>query len=675
MVNGRSYVKMVSGEKPKNTEQKKEMRSMIIEKKELTGLTEVSSTILVEKLSKMGRKFGFVRFIRVKNTKEVENVSVKYGESKGGRVRSQQHGMVNGRSYAKMVSGEKRKNMEQKKEMQSMIIEKKELTGLTEVSSTILAEVRYICVKNDVNFIGLQETRMTKVDLVKIRSMCGNNNFDFACCTAEGRSGTPLDMNCTMINVYAPQDINQKRVLWNHLASIVTGTSAEDFNGFIDDNELIDVPMGGKKFTKEERYDYGPYSFKIFNSWIEMEGFHELMRSDQMMQRKMLDSRLGEIDRMIDDGHGSNDIMSERRALLQKLLADRLVKVVDSLVSPEQSAFIKGRQIIDSVLMVNEIVTWAKKHKKKMMMFKVDFEKAYDSLSWDYLDCMFDNMGFGDKWRMWIRGCLVSARSSVLLNGSPNKEFHIHRGLRQGDPLSPFLFILAMEGLHIAIDDAVQNSQFRGVTVGILPIHMCTGCGADSLPFVYLGLPVGERMYRINSLMLIGGRLTLAKSVLGSIGIYHLSLFPLPVHVNKHLESIKARFLGALMTTRRKSSGLKRDVILNSKEKGGLDVGSLWALNQALIFKWNKNSKKWCMAGIGKASMELHKCDFIPNLAIRRKIGNGMNTRFWKDVWCGDRTLEDRFPRMASLASDRNASAWTLPANTCIGSAFGLIHQ
>nr|GEW86389.1 RNA-directed DNA polymerase, eukaryota, reverse transcriptase zinc-binding domain protein [Tanacetum cinerariifolium] len=232
-------------------------------------------------------------------------------------------------------------------------------------------------------------------------------------------------------------------------------------------------------------------------------------------------------------------------------LIDLQYKIISKLLADRQ------------LFMVNEIVTWAKKHKKKIMMFKVDFEKAYDSLSWNYLDCMFDYMGFGDKWRMWIQGCLVSARSSVssvLLNGSSTKEFHIHRGLRQGDPLSLFLFILSIEGLHILIEDAVQNSQFRGVFVESPPIYMshlfyaddaifmgewdrnnvgslirllnifylasglklilqksnlyrigvtdvnvyelarCTGCGADSLPSVYLGLHVGERMYRINSL-------------------------------------------------------------------------------------------------------------------------------------------------------------------------------
>ncbi|GJV30473.1 RNA-directed DNA polymerase, eukaryota [Tanacetum coccineum] len=124
---------------------------------------------VAQKLSKMGRRFGFVRFIKVKDTKEVEKrlcdiwfgnyhvfasvARVKRKESnmnrqdyhvnkKEGKVRMQQDGMRNGRSYAKAVAGEKPKNVEQVQEMRSMIIEKKELTGLTDVSSTILEEVR-----------------------------------------------------------------------------------------------------------------------------------------------------------------------------------------------------------------------------------------------------------------------------------------------------------------------------------------------------------------------------------------------------------------------------------------------------------------------------------------------------------------------------------------------------
>lgn len=87
-------------------------------------------------------------------------------------------------------------------------------------------------------------------------------------------------------------------------------------------------------------------------------------------------------------------------------------------------------------------------------MFKVDFDKAFDSINWEYLDSVLAQMRFGNKWRMWIKGCLRSSRALVIINGSPTVEFEISKGVRQGDPLSPFLFIIIMEGLHIALEEA-----------------------------------------------------------------------------------------------------------------------------------------------------------------------------------------------------------------------------
>ena len=104
----------------------------------------------------------------------------------------------------------------------------------------------------------------------------------------------------------------------------------------------------------------------------------------------------------------------------------------------EQTTFIKGRNILDGPLILNEIIVWHDKRKKKLMVFKVDFKKACISIRWDFLDLVMEKLVFGIKWNYWIHGCLSNARSSVLLNGSPTHEFQIFIGLRQGDPLSPF---------------------------------------------------------------------------------------------------------------------------------------------------------------------------------------------------------------------------------------------
>ena len=94
--------------------------------------------------------------------------------------------------------------------------------------------------------------------------------------------------------------------------------------------------------------------------------------------------------------------------IVGKILSNRLVTVIDGLVSTEQSAFVKGRQILDGPMILNEVLAWCKASRKKAMVFKVDFEKAYDTLRWDFLDDILLGFGFGPKWRSWMRGCLVS---------------------------------------------------------------------------------------------------------------------------------------------------------------------------------------------------------------------------------------------------------------------------
>ncbi|GJS71688.1 RNA-directed DNA polymerase, eukaryota [Tanacetum coccineum] len=100
------------------------------------------------------------------------------------------------------------------------------------------------------------------------------------------------------------------------------------------------------------------------------------------------------------------------------------------------------------------------------MILKLFSEKAYNRLRWDYLDDVLEKFGFGSKWRGWIHNCLHSSKGSILVNGSPTDEFHFRRGLKQGDPLSPFLFILVMESLHLSFQNVVDEGLFKGVSVG-----------------------------------------------------------------------------------------------------------------------------------------------------------------------------------------------------------------
>nr|GEZ28267.1 RNA-directed DNA polymerase, eukaryota, reverse transcriptase zinc-binding domain protein [Tanacetum cinerariifolium] len=118
--------------------------------------------------------------------------------------------------------------------------------------------------------------------------------------------------------------------------------------------------------------------------------------------------------------------------VVTKILANRLVTVISDLVFDIQLAFVANRQILDGSFILNELLAWCKRKKKQAMIFKVDFAMAYDSVHWDYL---------------WLMGAL-------LLNS-------LFCGLKQGDPLAPYLFILIMESLHISFSRATSDGLFK----------------------------------------------------------------------------------------------------------------------------------------------------------------------------------------------------------------------
>jgi len=140
--------------------------------------------------------------------------------------------------------------------------------------------------------------------------------------------------------------------------------------------------------------------------------------------------------------------------------------VLSSVIDESQSAFIKNRGILESVLMANEVVEDLKRSERSGLCLKVDFEKAYDSVSWVFLYDMLQRLGFHSKWIGWIRGCMESATISVLVNGSPTEEFKPSRGLRQGDPLAPFLFTVVAEGLAGLVRQTVKARLLSGLKIG-----------------------------------------------------------------------------------------------------------------------------------------------------------------------------------------------------------------
>ncbi|RVX02717.1 LINE-1 reverse transcriptase-like [Vitis vinifera] len=149
----------------------------------------------------------------------------------------------------------------------------------------------------------------------------------------------------------------------------------------------------------------------------------------------------------------------------KKVLANRLKKVIGKVVSPAQNAFVMGRQILDASLIANEVIDLWQKRKEKGVICKLDIEKAYDSLNWQFLMKVLQKMGFGQKWLGWMWSCISSAKFSVLVNGVPTGFFPSTKGLRQGDPLSPYLFVMGMEVLGILIRRAVEGGFLSGCSI------------------------------------------------------------------------------------------------------------------------------------------------------------------------------------------------------------------
>ena len=133
--------------------------------------------------------------------------------------------------------------------------------------------------------------------------------------------------------------------------------------------------------------------------------------------------------------------------IIAKVLASRLREMIDELVDPFQLAFIPRWQLVDSMAMTGEIITKWKRSATKGFLWKLEFAKAYDSIDWNFLWSSMTRRGFLIEWVSWGRRCITS-HSLVLVNESPARGWiHPQRGVRQGCPLAPLLFVLVVDAL------------------------------------------------------------------------------------------------------------------------------------------------------------------------------------------------------------------------------------
>ncbi|KAK1287822.1 hypothetical protein QJS10_CPB19g00354 [Acorus calamus] len=142
------------------------------------------------------------------------------------------------------------------------------------------------------------------------------------------------------------------------------------------------------------------------------------------------------------------------------ILASRLQKVLPLLVSPSQTAFIKGRKISHSILLAHKLVRYLSKASGKgRAAIKIDLQKAFDSIRWPFIKEVMKGMNTSNVWIDWVMTCIQSPRFSVLINGSPFGFFESSSELRQGDHISPLLFVLSMKFLSQWLDEAFLNNK------------------------------------------------------------------------------------------------------------------------------------------------------------------------------------------------------------------------
>jgi hypothetical protein len=160
--------------------------------------------------------------------------------------------------------------------------------------------------------------------------------------------------------------------------------------------------------------------------------------------------------------------------IIAKSLVDHLKPYLSNFINNSQAAFIKNRHISSNIIITQEIIhsfhlrTW-----KPQALLKIDLAKAFNRLEWNFIDAALRRLGLQNHFIALIHACISTSSFSILVNGEPIDYFAPHHGIRQGCPLSPYLFVIAINKLSITLQHELHNANLIGVTLGpgCPPIH------------------------------------------------------------------------------------------------------------------------------------------------------------------------------------------------------------
>ncbi|XP_050211464.1 uncharacterized protein LOC126661653 [Mercurialis annua] len=310
--------------------------------------------------------------------------------------------------------------------------------------------------------------------------------------------------------------------------------------------------------------------------------------------------------------------------LLSKVLANRLFPLLPSIISANQFGFIKGRNIHDCRMIASEILHLASRRKEQLFLIKLDFKKAFDSISWDFILMMMARMNFPKLWIDWISLLFNSSQLSVLVSGSPTHNFFMGKGVREGDPISPMLFVLAVEGLKALFDKAISHSFIDGVHIDGYPDPVSILQFADdTLIFIPNDMNMIVNLLRILRCFekVSSLHINYKKSSILGVNVDDASLQMAASILNCPISSLPIMYLGLPLSLRPIKAALWQPVVTNFHNQLASWKGNLLSPAGRLILV------KACLSSLPVYFM----CSFYMPQSVLLLLDRCMKI-FW---WCG----------------------------------------